>query len=197
MSQLVSHLSSAVSGLARPAVVFGALVFSGNASATSLGILTPPDSIGFTGTVSGSFVNTFQFTLGSDADMIATAINQYFLIGSGQITQFAGTLTDPSNVVTPLDWELGSVNLISMKQTLSYEGIGMLPGNYLLTISGIAPASPQKASFSGTITVIPSSGGGGNPDPIPEPSTLALLAISVAGMGFTARRRNGAATKAV
>lgn len=133
---------------------------------TNLGTLTPPQSVGFNNTVSGSFMDTYNFSL-SDASNVGVSITNFSFFNVGNIMSFAAMLDGNALTLT----SLGVAQQLAGSATLT-------GGNHVLTVSGIG--GRPNASYGGNVVAAP----------VPEPESFAMLLAGLGLMGAIARRRN-------
>jgi hypothetical protein len=127
-------------------------------------------------TASGSFIDTYSFTL-SGSVYITSGTASSASSGSSQDLDFSSvfitTAADPGTAVLTFDGNLGSDanEFYSLAPTL------LDAGDYLLIVKGVN--TPNMASYDGTLAVAA----------VPEPETYALMLAGFGAMGFMARRR--------
>lgn len=167
-------------------VVAAALAASGAAMAKTdnLGNLTPPDwtVFGNTFTSASSFSDTYTFTL----DQASNAVGGVFdfdaswgmSINLGSISLSGTGLSSALVDTSPVDFSFSN----------------LAAGTYSLVVTGVASGNslgwfdPLGVSYAGRITTSAASVAA----PVPEPETLAMLALGLGAVGWTARRRQNA-----
>lgn len=156
-----------------------AFALAGNASASSLGTLSPLGNFSFSDSVSGAFSDTLDFDLSEDTT-VAISITNIFLTIAGnnfnEIQGFSASVFENNTLVSTLGFSstalsapvTGSVQALVLSSILE-------AGSYQLRIDGTAATT---ASFSGSIVGVPFSVA----SPIPVPATLWLFGTALAGM---------------
>ena len=134
----------------------------------------------FGSNVSGSFSDTYNFSLSEDsfAGVSATSVALKFTgFDVGAITSFAAMLD--GNALTSTTSSFAGVGFTGLVSLLA-GGKTLASGSHALVVSGFAP---DGASYGGNVTI----------SPVPEPETYAMLLAGLGLIGAIARRRNGKA----
>jgi len=166
--------------------ILGTVVSSSFALNEVLPPLTP--SASFDNTVSGLFMDTFQFSLtGLSITAVSITNNEINSGGSsfGGILGFSGFVDLPVGADVPLTYSTTPIpgpdgSTIHVQRL---EGNALLPlGTYTIVVTGTG-ITGSTASYGGNVVATP----------VPEPETYAMMLAGLGAIGFlVARRRNRA-----
>jgi hypothetical protein len=134
-----------------------------------------------TGQLLYNFLDTWQFTLGSNADLIAFVGSINFTDGANDISfgikNLQLSLSGPGGQVA--GWQ-SAINFVGFQQLFSI--VTQAPfaaGNYSLQVQGLL-VGPQS-SYAGTIQAV---------NPVPLPPSGAMFSAGLAVLGWHLRRRS-------
>lgn len=167
--------------------VAAALAVSGTAMAKTdnLGNLNPPDSALFGNWFgsSGSFTDTYTFTIGSATNAVGGVFDFDASWGLSldltSVSLTGGTLSSALVDSSPLSFSFGNLGA----------------GTYSLLVSGVVTGKPLGfwdvggVSYVGRIETAAAQVAA----PVPEPETIAMMALGLGAVGWVARRRQNAA----
>ena len=138
-------------------------------------------------TATGSFTDTWTFTLASAATLL-TGTATTTSAGSRDLdfsNIFISRASDPTHAIAG-----GSFSAIAgstdAQEFYSLTGINLAAGAYDVIVNGIN--SPDRASYSGTLAISTVS-------PVPEPETYAMMMAGLGVLGFLGRRQKRAKAK--
>lgn len=156
------------------AVAIIAVAGISNSFATNISLGPISSNASFSSTVTGSFLDTFTFTLAKPSNVAASLTNVALTFGSWTY-----------NGITGLSASLNGSPLFSSTSTSGpatvtvFAGVASLPaGGFSLTVQG--NAGTGGGSYGGNIVAAP----------VPEPETFAMLLAGLGLMGVIGRRRS-------
>ena len=158
------------------AAVLSVSSLSAVAVTTALPPLAP--SATFANTVTGGFMDTWTFNLGTTSIVAASLTNVEITFGifkTGGITGFEAWLNG-TQLFGPLTTTISPP--VTVTTQVLAGGTSLPAGMYSLVVRGTGVTGGQ-ASYGGNIVATP----------VPEPETLAMMLAGLGALGFLARRR--------
>jgi len=136
-------------------------------------------SASFSNTVTGAFMDTWTFNLGTLSAVAASVTNVEVSFGSftaGGISGFEAWLNG-TQLFGPTSM-VGPISGVTVKTQVLAGGTALPAGMYSLMVKGTG-ITGMNASYGGNIVATP----------VPEPETYAMMLAGLAALGFLARRR--------